>query len=407
MDDTEQKAHECFARGDFAGAEKLFRQKLAMASSDAAAHYNLGVTLGKQDHLDEALACYRRALELNPAFGEAYINFGICLNELNLIAQARQAFALARKLLPDNANAVLNEGIASLALGDYATGWQDFAARWQLPAYAKFKKTFAKPYWKDEDIAGKTLFLFAEQGFGDTLQMARYVPLLAARGAKIILEVPPALQRLLQNLPGASQIIVKGDVVPDFDFYCAMMDIPGACGTLLETIPHVTPYLFADQAQIYFYRARLPDNKKKRVGLCWTGRASHENDRNRSLKFADLTPMLARADIEWISLQKPVPEGDKTFVQASPLLDWGHTFADFSDAAAAIMNCDLVISVDTAVAHLAGALGKPVFVALPFHADWRWLTARSDSPWYPSARLFRQQKRRDWDSVISQITAAL
>lgn len=403
MNDEENQARAHFAQGNFEAAEVIFRRLAERAPSDPLAQYNFGVTLGKLDRIEEAMFCYRRTIELNPAFADAYINFGICLDEFNMLTQARQAFALARQLVPENPVPVLNEGISALALGDFATGWEDFSARWQLPAYAKFKRDFQKPIWKGEDLAGKTLFLFAEQGFGDTLQMARYVPLLTERGARVILETPPALTRLLCNTQDASQVFTKGEPIPEFDFYCSMMDIPRAFGMTLETIPSNIPYLFADAAEVMSYKNKYPSNGMRRIGLSWAGRSSHENDRNRSLKFAQLSPLLALKNIEWVSLQRIVSDNDTPELASSCVANWGKNFDDFASAAAAIMTLDLVITVDTAIAHLAGALGKPVWILLPFFADWRWLTVREDSPWYPTARLFRQKKRKDWDEVIERI----
>ncbi len=395
-----ERIHALFEQGDFAGAEVLCRGRVIAAPGDASAHYNLGVVLVKLGYLEEAMTCYRRTIELDPNFAAAYTNFGFCLNAFNLIAEARQAFAIAHKITPDNPVPVLNEGIAALALGDYAAGWQGFAARWQIPAYAKFKRDFAKPIWNGEDISGKTLFLYAEQGFGDSIQMARFIPLLAARNIKVILEAQPALVRLLQGIQGVSKVIAKGEAVPDFDAYCAMMDIPRVLGIALETIPAQVPYLSVEPASFV-------KNKKRRVGLCWAGRSSHENDRNRSLSLTQLLPLFSDEIIEWISLQRLASPQDLAMLQTSRVTDWGQNFTDFYAAAAAVMTLDLVITVDTAIAHLAGALGKPTWILLPFYADWRWLTGREDSPWYPTARLFRQKKRGDWAEVIERVGTEL
>ena len=401
LSETEQHARATFAAGDFVKAEMLF-QKLALAAPrDAVAQYNLGVCVSKLDRFEDALVCYRRAIELNPGFADAYTNFGVCLNALNLIPQARQAFAIAHKLTPENPIPTLNEGIAALALGDYEAGWQGFDARWQLPTYAKFKRVFEKPLWDGHNIAGKTLFLYAEQGFGDTIQMVRYVPVLETQGIKIILEVPPALTSLIQSLEGSAEIITKGEPIPDFDFYCALMDLPGLLHTTLETIPNNIPYLFGPQEQ------KQQGSERPRIGLCWAGRSSHENDKNRSMAFAELLPLLKNTNVEWISLQRHVAEGDKADLVKSNVLRWGESFADFSAAAAAIVSCDLIITVDTSIAHLAGALGKETWVLLPLYADWRWLTGRADSPWYPTARLFRQESRGNWQNIINQISKAL
>jgi hypothetical protein len=404
INDEERQARHHFAQGDFAKAEVFFRRLAQAAPRDPLAQYNLGVTLGKLDRLEEAMSFYRLTIELNPVFADAYINFGTCLNELNLTTQARKGFALARQITPDNPIPILNEGLAALAMGDYAAGWKDFAARWQLPVYEKFKRNFSQPTWNGEDLAGKTLFLFAEQGFGDTLQMARYIPLLTAKGAKVILESPPALTRLLRHVQGSPHVITKGEDIPDFDFYCSMMDIPRAFGTVLETVPAAVPYLYADDTEIAFYRDLSPHKAARRIGLSWAGRTSHENDRNRSLSFSQTAPLLAQENIEWISLQRVVTDRDAQDIASSRIVDWGKDFSDFASAAAAVMALDLVITVDTAIAHLAGALGKPVWILLPFYADWRWLKEREDSPWYPTARLFRQKERKNWTEVIERVS---
>ena len=405
--DAESLGRALFAQGDFVAAEEVFRRIASAAPENAVAHYNQGVALAKLERFEEAMGCYRAAIELNPAFADAYANFGYCLNAFDLVAQARQAFALARVLVPKDPVPILNEGIAALALGDYEAGWRDFAARWELPAYAKFKRTFAKPEWKGEPLSGKTLFLYAEQGFGDTLQTVRFVPVLIAQGAKVIIEAPSALVGLLRGLRGAPQVIEKGDIQPDFDFYSALMDVPRALCVRVDTIPGDGAYLFADTAQVELCRKLLPPTAARRIGLCWAGRESHENNHNRSLSFADFAPLCAQGNNAWVSLQRLVPEGDEAAFAASFVSDWGRHFADFSAAAAAIEALDLVITVDTAIAHLAGALGKPVWVLLPFYADWRWLRGREDSPWYPTARLFRQKKRGDWAEVIERISESL
>jgi hypothetical protein len=410
-DANDIQARAFFAQGNFAAAEPLFRRTIDSSPSDALGYYNLGVTLAKLDRPDEAIAYYRAAIERNPAFADAYTNFGFCLNELNLIPQARQAFAIARQISPDQPVPVLNEGIAALAMGDYADGWQGFSARWSLPAYGKFKRDFAQPEWNGEDLAGKTLFLYAEQGFGDSIQMARFIPLLAGQAARVIVEAPPALTTLLQSVAGEPQIIAKGEAVPDFDTYCAMMDIPRALGLGIADIPATTPYLFADPDIIARYQDLMPPMGLRRIGLSWAGRSSHENDRKRSLSFTQAQQLIKNGDSEWASLQRVVPEQDSAGLEATckigGIADWGRIFPDFAATAAAIMALDLVITVDTAIAHLAGALGKPVWILLPFYADWRWLMTRSDSPWYPSARLFRQKKRGDWDGVLQEVAKQL
>lgn len=400
------RAQTLFADGHYAEAAEIFRMLATAVPQDANPPYNCGVALAKLGRFEEALGFYRTAITLNPSFANAYVNFAFCLSELGLIAQARQGFAIARSLAPDDPVPMLNESITALALGDYVVGWQSFSARWRIPGYDRFRRSFDKPDWRGENLNGKVLFLYAEQGFGDSLQMARYLPILVAQAARVIVGVPPALAGLMRGIPGIA-VIVLGDTVPDFDFHAALMDIPAAMGTLVETIPADVPYLHADAARIDFYRRRLPDTGTRRIGLAWAGRSTHGNDHNRSLALAQLAPLFGLKSVTWVSLQKLVPDRDKDALRDSGMMDWGQEFADFADAAAAVSALDLVITIDSAMAHLAGSLGKDVWVLLPFSADWRWMIGRTDSPWYPTARLFRQDRRGDWAAVIGRVAAEL
>jgi tetratricopeptide (TPR) repeat protein len=403
----DHEGQDLFDAGDLAGAENVFRRALVADPQQPRYFYKLGVVLAKQERFPEAAEALMNALRLNQAFTPAYTNLGFCLNELGHIASAREAFRIAETLDPDDPIPVLNGGIAALALGDYTAGWEQFEARWNLPAYAKFRRDYRAPLWQGGDINGKTLFLYAEQGFGDALQMARYVPLVAARGARVVLEVFPALVRLFASLPGVAQILPQGETPPAFDLHCPLMSLPRAFGTEITSVPAAIPYLAADPRRIDYWRTRLPQGKRLNVGLVWAGRASHENDRNRSLPLRKFENLWRRADIGWVGLQRPLPAADTETVAALGLLNLGEQFTDFAETAAAIMALDLVISVDTAVAHLAGALGKPVWLLLPFYPDWRWLMGREDSPWYPSARLFRQAQHKAWDPVLERVNAAL
>jgi hypothetical protein len=249
--------------------------------------------------------------------------------------------------------------------------------------------------------------LHSEQGFGDTIQFCRYVPLVAARNARVILEVENPLQELMSSLAGTTQIIIKGNALPDFDLQCPLLSLPLALGTRLETIPAATPYLRAPEEALKNWQGRLGPKARPRIGLAWSGNPKHKNDKNRSISLRSLLPLL---DIEatFVSLQKGVrPDDSMVLREHDDILDFGDTVKDFSDIAALISHMDLVISVDTSVAHLAGALAKPVWILLPFIPDWRWLLDRDDSPWYPTARLFRQDDTRGWDSVIMRVHEAL
>jgi hypothetical protein len=270
------------------------------------------------------------------------------------------------------------------------------------------RRNFPQPLWLGaEEISGKTILLHSEQGFGDTIQFCRYVPLVAARGARVVLDVQKPLQPLMGSLAGAPQIISTGDPLPDFDLHCPLLSLPLAFKTQLETIPSGAPYLLAPSQAVMNWDARLGANRRPRIGLAWSGNAAHERDRDRSMS---LRAFLSILDIgaTFVSLQKDVRADDATVLdERGEILQFGDQPGDFSDTAALVSQLDLVISVDTSVAHLAGALGKPVWVLLSYIPEWRWLLDRADSPWYPTARLFRQDHTRTWDAVIIRVREAL
>jgi hypothetical protein len=258
-----------------------------------------------------------------------------------------------------------------------------------------------------QEVAGKTILLHAEQGFGDTIQFCRYAPRLAALGGRVILEVQRSLHDLMQALPGTAQIVSKGDPLPDFDMHCPMLSLPLVFGTGLATIPRETPYLHASTQTAAHWSARLPPKTRPRIGLAWSGRPEHNNDQNRSIDLAAFLSPLKGIDATLISLQRDVRAADAGVLQQqSDLIHFGEELKDFSDTAALVTNLDLVVAVDTSVAHLAGALAKPVWVLLPFIPDWRWLLDRDDSPWYPTARLFRQDDSRQWNGAFGRLRAA-
>jgi hypothetical protein len=273
---------------------------------------------------------------------------------------------------------------------------------------ASQRRSFAAPLWLGkESLEGKTILLHAEQGFGDTIQFARFAPLLAARGARVILEVQPPLARLLSQMQGAAAVLARDAPSPRYDFHCPLLSLPLACATTPETVPAEIPYIAPAEADVASWRACLP-RRRPLVGLVWSGERLHDNDLNRSMLLATLAPLLDLPDIGFVSLQHEVREADAAFLRSrSDVMQIGAKFTDFADTAAALYALDAVISVDTAVAHLAGAMGVPVFLLLPFAADFRWLRERADSPWYPSLRLFRQPQFGDWDSVVKLLRQEL
>ncbi len=320
-------------------------------------------------------------------------------------ASLRRALAIDPALV----EARLNRALLDLLHGRLAAGFAGFELRWQAPGFTSARRGFAQPQWRGEPIAGRSLLLHAEQGLGDTIQFCRYVPLVAARaareGGRVMLEVQrPVLPLLRSRFPGVA-VLANGDALPEFHLHCPLLSLPAVFGTELATVPTAERYLDADPARAAAWRARL-SGAGPRVGLAWSGSAAHWDDAARSIPFFRFLP-LCGANARLFGLQPEVRPADRAVLATSGIEDLGGALADFGETAAAISAMDLVIAVDTSVAHLAAALGRPTWVLLPFAPDWRWLLEREDSPWYPSIRLFRQPTRGDWDSVVRRVRAEL
>ncbi|MGD0023401.1 MAG: tetratricopeptide repeat protein [Xanthobacteraceae bacterium] len=370
---------------------------------------NLGNALLKLNRPAEALVAYDRALKLAPENAQLLTNRAVALRRLDRPREALMSATRALAARPDFAQARFVEAVARLTLSDFSAGWRAYESRWAVGRLISQRRSFTAPLWLGgEALDGKTILLHAEQGFGDSIQFVRYAPLLARRGAKkIILEVQRELVRLLSTMPGVAAVVARGQPLPSFDFHCPLLSLPLALATQPATIPAEIPYIAPAEAEVAFWRERLPQ-RRPLVGLAWSGERSHDNDLNRSMCLETLAPLLDLPDVQFVSLQHEVREED-----APPLQDRanvrqiGAKFRDFADTAAAIALLDAVVSVDTAVAHLAGAMGKPLLLLLPFAADFRWLRERHDSPWYPTARLFRQPRFGDWDSVVEALVQEL
>jgi tetratricopeptide (TPR) repeat protein len=426
----------------FEEAVASFDRALKVRPNYAEAHCNPGGTLHELQRFDEALASFDGALKVRPDFAEALSNRGSALHELKRFDEALTCFDHAVKVRPDYAEALLNRGstlhhlkrfdealaiygdalrvrpdfaeahcsraLCRMLIGDFDDGWEENEWRWNTERQKRQYRDFVQPLWLgSEEIAGKTILLHGEQGFGDVIQFCRYVPLVAERPGRIILEVLEPLRELMGTLSGAAQVIAKGDPLPNFDLHCPMLSLPLAFGTGIETIPCDVPYLHAAPTAVLRWNERLGPRHRPRVGLVWSGSPRHKNDRNRSLKLRALLP-LVNLDALFVSLQREVRTDDAAVLKdRANIIHFGEELRNFADTAALISNLDLVISVDTSVAHLAGALSKPVWVLLPFIPDWRWLLDRDDSPWYPSARLFRQDESRAWEGVVARVHRAL
>lgn len=385
-----------------------FDRAIALVPDYFEAFNNRGLALPFVGRHEEAIASFDRAIEPHPDYVEARNNRGKLLLELNRHEEALASFRQALELRPDDAVAHLNESLCRLRIGDFARGWEEFEWRWQTDQHRQAQREFPAPLWLgEESLLDKTILLHAEQGLGDTIQFCRYANLVAARGATVLLEVQAELKSALTGLAGVSRLLAKGEPLPAFDYHCPLLSLPLAFKTELDTIPASASYLRSDPGRIDAWQARLGDKTLPRIGLVWSGSTGFGNDHNRSIPFSYFA-RLPSGDVQFVSLQKEVRAADQPILEGrKDVAHFGESLRDFADTAALVDLMDLVITVDTAVAHLAGALGKPVWLLLPFNSDWRWLLNRSDSPWYPSAKLFRQSRLGDWGGVIEKLAKEL
>lgn len=386
-------------------ALESFERALAIDPDHLDALGNYGNALIKLNRPEHAIAAYDRALAVVPEHAGLLTNRAVALRRLDRPREALMSASRALVGSPNFAQARFVESVARLTLGDFAAGWRGYEARWSVGLLASQRRGFTVPQWSGrETLNGKTILLHAEQGFGDTIQFVRYAALVAERGAaKVLLEVQRELEPLLSGVAGATTVLARGEPLPAFELHCPLLSLPLAFATELGTIPARLPYIAAPQERIAIWRDRLP-RRRPLIGLAWSGDRNHDNDLNRSIALETLAPLLDHPDIAFVSLQHDVRECDLTLLSELPNLQrLERRFCDFADTAAAISLLDAVISVDTAVAHVAGALGKPLLLLLPFAADFRWLRERQDSPWYPTARLYRQPKFGDWNSVVAAL----
>jgi tetratricopeptide (TPR) repeat protein len=333
-------------------------------------------------------------------------NLAICCQTLGEFDAALASFDQAIAADPEFHEAWFNRSLLRLSFGDFDAGWAEYEHRWHLPQVEN--PGIAAPLWSGEPLDGKTILLCAEQGFGDAIQFLRYVPQVAAYGGRIVLRLHRSLVRLAATLPGDMTIVTPGNRLPDFDVWCPLLSLPRILQTRLDSIPGEVPYLVPRPALIERWRRRLAGLPGRRIGLAWAGNPRHINDFRRSIGLERLKPLFAIPGDSWVSLQKGGhARGQLAQLAPSTVLDISNELGDFADTAGAIANLDLVIAADTAVAHLAGALAKPVWTLVPFSPDWRWMFEREDTPWYPTMRLFRQPAPGDWDSVVARAATCL
>ncbi|MFP6735692.1 MAG: tetratricopeptide repeat protein [Rhodospirillales bacterium] len=387
--------------GDLETAKVLVTMALEQNPDLADAHNNLGNILTRLGRLEDAVFEFGLALQENLENPDYLANLGGAHQAAGDLAAAETCFEGAIKAEPDHADAHWNRGLARLLSGDLERGFTDYEWRWRLPEFRR--RHTGIPAWDGEDLDGRTLLIHSEQGFGDTIQCIRYAALLSERGARVILETHAPLRRLMQTAPGVDQVVSRGEALPRADLEAPILSLPHLCATTLKTIPAEIPYLGPPpEDAIDFGDVDIQADLK--IGIVWSGRPSHKNDRNRSCPPSHFQPLGQIEGVRLFSLQVGEASANLT---AGPLTDLAPQLSDFAATAAAIAGLDLIISVDTAVAHLAGALGKACWLLLPFAPDWRWLLDRNDTPWYPSLRLFRQDRPGDWPGVLGQVAENL
>jgi tetratricopeptide (TPR) repeat protein len=402
---------------------------LALQPNYAAAWSNRGNALSDLNQPEEAERSYRRALELAPAFADAWNNLGLAQIDLNQHAHALSSYERALAINPASVETRWNQALCLLQMGRFEAGWREYEWRWERARIKADRRRFAQPLWRgDFSIDGKTILLHSEQGLGDTLQFCRYAALVSKLGAKVVLEVPAALMRLMTTLDGVDQLVEAGQPLPPFDCHCPLLSLPLAFRTDGASIPAATPYLFADLEAARAWRERIDaradakadaqadarTDRRLKVGLVWAGEnRSHvaelrKIDARRSIALERFAPVLDVPNVRFFSLQTGAAASQLSGSELSArVVDYTQELHDFADTAALVANLDLVISVDTSTAHLAGALNRPVWILNRFDTCWRWLLERRDTPWYPGARLFRQPALGDWDSVMQATRDAL
>jgi tetratricopeptide (TPR) repeat protein len=396
--------------GQWESAMELYQKALDMHVSHAVTHNNVGNALCERGEWWAAISAYEKALAIKPDYADAINNMGTAMEEIGQRDRAMQCYQQAHALTPKAVSPPWNIALLQLLQGDYIHGWRGYENRWRQKKQSKTWRAFNQPMLSNvAQMKGSRILLHAEQGFGDAIQFCRYATMVAEQGATVYLECPPKLSRLFSTLKEVKKVIPRGEELPEFDLHCPLMSLPMVFGTEIKTVPGTVSYLSADPADVLRWQKQFADQPDAyRVGLVWAGQSTHQKDRHRSLSLHSFAGLSLLPGVRFYSLQVGDSAGQaKSPPQGMELVDWTSGLNDFADTAAMISQLDLVISVDTAVCHLAGALGKPVWVLVAFQPDWRWLLDRDDSPWYPTAKLFRQPSPQDWGPPLSKIAAEL
>lgn len=382
------------------------RHGAAMAPNDVRALLVLGNTLQTLAEFQEAVDVYQRVIAIEPDNFDANSNMALTLLKMGEAQRSLDLYQGIARRWPDNNDALANRSLAMLTLGDLEGGFREYETRWRSAAFQN--KEFNQPRWDGSDPAAKTILLMSEQGLGDTLQFVRYAPLVAQRGATVLVSCPAELRGVIETVKGITRIFTSGQPLPRFDAHAPMASLPVLFKTTIESIPANVPYVSADPARVRNWRDRLRESPGLKVGIAWAGSPLHQNDRARSCKLADFAPLAAVEGVAFFSLQKGLTAAEAKNPPAGMNVQClGDELRDFTDTAALLECLDLLISVDTSVVHLAGALGRPVWTLLARGPDWRWMLERSDTPWYPTMRLFRQRNLGDWSTVFVEVAEQL
>lgn len=394
-------------QGRAAEAVECCRRALALSPETVELHNNLGTALKQCGRLEPAVESFRRAIALRPDYGDAHYNLANALVQLGHLDDAEAEYRRALELSPRDAEVSYNYALLRLLVGDFAQGWPGLEWRWGLPGFKR--SSFSQPRWQGEPLAGRTILVVGEQGLGDVVQMIRFAPVLKQSGATVLVQCRPALHALLASAPGIDRLVAPGRA-ESFDFYIPLLSLPGVLGLALDTIPADVPYITAEPVRVERWRGELGKFSELKVGIAWQGRPDYVLDVFRSIRLAEFAPLGACRHVKLLSLQKghgreQLDASGQGIVDLGASLDEGG--GAFVDTAAVMMSLDLVITSDTAMAHVAGALGVPTWVALAFVPDWRWLMGRDDSPWYPTLRLFRQTRPGDWGGVFARMADEL
>ncbi|HYV39898.1 MAG TPA: tetratricopeptide repeat protein [Gemmataceae bacterium] len=398
------------AQHQWSDAERCHLEAVRLRPGDAAAQYNLGLVQERQGKHEQAITSYRQALQDDPHNVDVHLNLGNALVNVGQLAEAETEYRTVLQLSPNNADGHWNLAHLCLRLGRFEEGWSEYEWRSARPGFAK--RAYAQPIWNGSDLGGQTLLVYCDQGLGDTMQFIRYIPLVKQRGGKVIVQCQASLLRLLASVSGIDQLVADTVLLPAFDVHISLQSLPLIFGTKIDTIPADVPYLFADKDLQEHWHSKLGPLEKFKIGIAWQGNPAFLDDQARSIPLTCFAPLAKIEGVQLVSLQKgPGMEQLHAAANQFDVLDLGHQFDEasgaFMDTAAVMKNLDLVICSDSAVAHLAGALGVPVWVALAKVPEWRWLLEREDIPWYPGMRLFRQRFAGDWADVFGRIAGEM